>query len=275
MTSVLRGFFVSCLLAAVSSVLAASEVELTLSLGGSVDIDQQGAVVDYTLTTPVTDDLRAAIDSRVRNWRFAPIRVNGVAVPARTSMAFSLRAERVSEEKFHLHFGKPTFGAPSLVPRSQRGRGAIQFPRDLARVGVGGRVMLAIRIDNEGRVVEVHPYQTSLDARPNDERQAQKLRETMERAVMRSARHWQFHLAESIDGETRGMTALIPIDFAVGPPGQSKRKLTGWRALLPGPVDPAPWQDQIPADLDLSALENGVAASLDSSFQLLASSEEG
>lgn len=275
MRSFLYPFLLSLVLMAAPSVFAADDVEVSLSVDGTIDIDPEGAVVDYSLNTPVAEGLRAAIDSRVRRWRFDPILVDGVAVSARTSMVFAIRADKVADERYQLHFGKPTFGAPSLVRGSQVGRGAVQYPREMLQFGVGGRVMLAIRIDETGRVVDAHPYQTSLDARPRTERQAKKLREAMERAIMRSVRHWRFEPGESIDGETRAVTAFIPVDFAVFRPGQATPKNVGWRAMLPGPVSPAPWHEQVPVDIDLDALENGVAASLDSSFRLRASSEEG
>lgn len=252
---------------------AGDDTEITLSVSGKIHIDPDGSVVDYSLDTAVSDELRKMIDSRVRGWRFEPIIVGGVAVPATTSMSFTIRAEPIPDNRFELHFGRTSFGSPDPIAASQRGRGAIQYPKTLLSARAGGRVLLAVRIDNDGQVIESHPYQTSLDVKTG-ERQSQKLREALERAALKAVAHWRYRMAESVDGESVAMSAIIPIDFAITTPAASRSKQIGWRALVPGPINRAPWQQPLPDDLDLASLEDGSAASLDSRFRLRAGDED-
>ncbi len=265
-----RIVWILCLSLVVGVALAepkGDDAEILLSVTGKIHIDPDGSVVDHGLDTDVSTELRKMIDSRVRGWRFEPIIVDGVAVPATTSMSFTIRADPIADNRFELHFGKASFGSPEQIASSQRGKGAIQYPRALLGVRAGGRVLLAVRIDNDGNVIEAHPYQTSLDVKPG-ERQSQKLREALERAALKAVVHWRYRMAESVDGESVAMSAIIPIDFAITTPAASRPKQIGWRALVPGPVNRAPWQPPLPDDLDLASLADGSAASLDSRFRL-------
>ncbi len=267
-------FCLSLVLGAAVAAPANEDAEILLSVSGKIHIDREGSVVDYSLDTRVSDAVRQAIDSQVRGWRFEPIVVDGAAVPATTSMGFTIRAEPTPDGRFELHFGKTSFGAPESIAASQRGKGAIQYPMALLEARAGGRVMLAVRIDSDGKVIDAHPYQTSLNVR-GSERQVQRLREALEHAALRAVVHWRYRMVESVDGESVAMSAIIPIDFAINTPAAPRSKQIGWRKLVPGPINRAPWQAPVPADLDLASLEEGAVASLDSRFRLRTGDGEG
>jgi len=105
--------------------------------------------------------------------------------------------------------------------------------------------------------------------RARSEHEAEQFRQVFEKAALAVARDWRYDLSERIDGKAMGMNAMIPVAFNLCNMPCSKPDPGDWRALLPGPVHPAPWMSQQVADNDdLSALGDGQAMPLDSRFRL-------
>jgi len=130
-------------------------------------------------------------------------------------------------------------------------------------------VMLAVRFDESGNVAEAQPYQTSLDARASSENEAEHYRHIFEQASIEAARQWHYDLSETLDGKPIGTVAIIPIVYSLVIAAMHAPRDGEWRAYLPGPIHPAPWQSGRLADKqDLSSLQEGHAKSLDSHFRL-------
>jgi hypothetical protein len=147
-----------------------------------------------------------------------------------------------------------------------------EYPIDAQRVGLGARVVLYVVIDANGKVIQATPGQTSLDLRPRSEHEAEIWRERFEKASIQAALHWQYDPSEIFDGKVaRARYAIAPIEFAMQEePGAHKRD---WRAYLPGPVHPAPWDKQrVDGDGDagqrFAELSNGETVSTNSQFHL-------
>jgi hypothetical protein len=138
---------------------------------------------------------------------------------------------------------------------------------EAAKARLGAKVLLSVRLDNEGKVVDVQSYQTSLDARASSENVAESWRKAFERASIAAARHWRYDVSETIGGKPVGTDALVPVIFSISEPGKHEGE---WKAFVPGPVHPAPWMDagHLAADHDASGLADGQALSMSSRFRL-------
>lgn len=135
---------------------------LEMNAEGEVQIAPDGSVSDYRLQSKLGSPISDVIDRNVRGWHFQPVIIDGRAVIARTAMHIALKAEPVDgkTDGYTLRIASVRFGemkAAHVKPP--------RYPTVAIRAHVGGKVMLAARLDADGKVTDVQVYQTSLDAR--------------------------------------------------------------------------------------------------------------
>jgi hypothetical protein len=265
----LRGLmFATALLASAVSFGATEQARPTLDMSadGEVRIAADGHVTNCTLNSELAPTIASLVDRNVRSWRFEPIVVDGNAVAAKTALHIDLQATPTDKDNYSVRITNVRFGEPRRNAKMK----APKYPHEAVRVGLGAKVLLYVRLDDAGNVVEVDPYQTNLNARPSSESEAKQWREVFENASIKAARTWHFDLSETIDGKPIGTTAIIPIVYSVVG-GPIKRAAPGqWQAYLPGPVHPAPWMKAEPLATaeELAGLRDGQALALDSRFRL-------
>lgn len=238
---------------------------LDMDANGEVQIAIDGHVSDYRLHSNLSPTVAALVDRNVRNWRFAPITVDGKPVIAKTALHIRLSAEPVTgKAEYVVRIVNINFGEPG---RSKEGMKPPRYPVEAAKARLSAKVLLSVRLDNEGKVVDVRPYQTSLDVRMNSENVAESWRREFERASIAAARQWRYDVSEMIDGKPVKTDALVPVIFLIG---ESAKHEGEWKAFIPGPVHPAPWMDAgaLAVHHDVSRLADGQALSMSSRFQL-------
>ena len=241
---------------------------LELDAGGDVEIAADGQVSDYHLNSKLSPAVAGLVERAVRNWKFEPVIIDGKAVRAKTSMRLTLSAEPLEKEQYAVRVESVDFGAPNAKPGKVK---PPHYPSDLVRARVGGKTVLNAKLDGEGKVVEVYPYQTSLDVRMRTEADAERYRKALERAAVASVKTWEFDLGETIDGKLRKETyVVLPMEFYVCAVPCRKPKEDEWKAFVPGPIHPAPWADatHLPTDAELASLKDGQARSIDSRIHL-------
>jgi hypothetical protein len=238
---------------------------LDMDANGEVQIAIDGHVSDYRLHSDLSPAVAALVDRNVRNWHFEPIMIDGKAVVAKTALHIRLSAEPVAgKAEYVVRVVDINFGEPR---RSRDGMKPPRYPVEAAQARLGAKVLLSVRLDSEGKVVDVQPYQTSLDARASSENVAESWRKAFERVSIAAARHWRYDVSEMIGGKQVGTDALVPVIFSIGEPAKHEGE---WKAFVPGPVHPAPWMDAVggAAHHDVSKLADGQALSMSSRFQL-------
>lgn len=254
----MRGLFLWLLLLSAIPAFAQGKpkAQFETYVSGTIDIAKDGAVSGYTLEDRVKPAIRAAIDKNVRNWRFEPITVDGRAVSATTQMNLQLLAVPLENGDYGLRVEKVWFGDPQRSNHIP----APAYPADAAKAGRQAKVVLVLRLDPQGNVVEAFPEQTSLDIAP-DGKKAQYWRKRFEEVSIRAAKEWKFTVTEKIDGQPIGGSVRIPVSYAFGP--------QEWGKYVPGPVNQVPWKsDAKVVETDTSSLRDGQAQSLDSRFKL-------
>jgi hypothetical protein len=238
---------------------------LDLDAHGEVQIAPDGHVSDYRLQSTLAPEVAALVDRNVRAWHFEPIVIDGAAVVAKTSMHLHLNAEpQEGRGSYTVRVASVDFGDPQ---RKSIGK-APRYPEEAVHARLGAKVLLSLRLDDAGNVIDAEPYQTSLDARTRNEFQAEQWRKRFERASVAAAKSWHYDLTETINGKPIGTSAIVPIIYSIS--ATPTPKTDGWRAYVPGPVHPAPWSSpaQLADQHDFSALQDGQALSLDSRFRL-------
>jgi hypothetical protein len=242
----------------------APRAELELSVAGDLVIDPSGSVREYKLDSGLQPTVAALVEKNLATWRFEPVIVDGRAVVAKTRMNLTIHAMPQGNGDYVLKLQDAGFGGPTA-------RGDVRpprYPTKAIRSRLGARVLLSVRIDAQGNVVDVHPYQTSL-SQHGREAVARRWRTLFEEASIAAVREWKYTPGESLDGRAVGSTVMVPIVFTVTEGPRSKALSAQWRAYAPGPVTPAPWVDADSlAAIDADTLDEGESASLDSKVRL-------
>lgn len=234
-----------------------------MTADGMVQIAPDGHVSDYRLRDGLSPTIAELVRKSVMSWRFEPVLVDGRAVIAKTAMQIELSAEPAAgkADEFVVRVTHVKFGSPKRA-----GGRPPRYPEQAAHAGLMAKVVVAIRLDGDGKVVDAVPYQTHLNA-PLPERQAQRWRHLFELESVSAAKTWRFDMTEVVDGKSTDGTALVPVVYSLS---QTPRSNSGmWQGYFAGPLNEIPWRKQDSTDGDrIVQLADGEADALDSRFHL-------
>ena len=225
---------------------------------GDIQIGPDGLVREYTLKTRLMSMLADTVDRSVRAWKFVPIEVEGKPVIAKTRMRLVLMAKPIQDDQYALQVQQVFFGQPEYQQRMA----PPYYPPQAARANVGAKVTLVLRLDPEGRVVDIWPEQTSLTA-SGDGKRADEWRATFEQASIDAAKKWKFTIGEEVNGVPVESIVRVPLLY-------SKNSNKGWQSFIPGPVHPIPpaISDGMAMQAARDSLGDGETQSLNSRFRL-------
>lgn len=222
---------------------------ITLQVDTQVDVDEHGTLTGLSIDTPLDAKMQQALDARVRQWKFRPVSVDGVARPAHAKMRIVLSAMK-SGETFAVAVDNVVFrdvqtpgvvvtaaaasvGGKSLTPP--------RYPRDVLRYVdvIPARVLLGIRVNPDGTVAEVVPVQTALfDVGGRAGKMGDVIRQ-FELSAVRAAKGWTFNVAPGSAALTPSdLTVMVPIGYGGGSdkplkPGEWRHEIRTARAVLP------------------------------------------
>lgn len=278
------------------------QVESTLLLTGTIQIDAEGRVSAFTLDH--RDRMPAAAlqltDRAIPTWRFRPVLHDGVAVPASTRMRVRLVASRLGEDQYKVEVRSTSFGVgrahaegvasaePDQAFDDTVSGGSIMtpppYPTQAAAAGVTGTVYLVLRLDEAGAVSDAFAEQTNLKVIASENELVQ-WRRLLEQAALRAARQWRidpFPPAAGNSPATSPATSSgqvpaarlvrVPIEFVLLEQGETPAPAEPgtWESYVPGPRKAAPW---MPSDPQLAggvdALAPGDVLEVGQSLQLL------
>jgi TonB family protein len=227
--------------------------KLETQVTGTIEVGPDGKVLDYRLEESLSDSVANAVGANIRSWQFEPVLVDDRPVIATTRLRLQLEAEAADDGDYRLRVANVWFGEPER-PHAMA---APRYPRDAAAAGVGGKVVMVLRLDEEGNVADVHAEQTSLSIDPGSKR-ASRFARQLEQASLAAARDWKFRITEMVNGEQIGGSVRVPVTFQMG----NGR----WASLMEGPRTPAPWvvdqalagqdDDAVPGEDDLQPLDS-------------------
>ncbi len=210
-----------------------SKIESVLTVRGQVEIGPDGKVLTHELAKDTSKGVADLIGQNVALWRFEPITRNGKPVIARTAMTLNVSAREGADGAFSLRLENVWFGGRKIKSALRQPR----YPSSAISAGLGARVWLLLELDPTGKVVTVHPYQTSLTRRMRESRAA-RWRSRFERASIEAAKHWGYEPAELFDGAQAGRFFKTPIDFKITLT-DGRRRGPEWEAFVPGPINPS------------------------------------
>lgn len=255
----IRNWFIGSLLlpmALASPALLAKKTEpapvesvVAMQVDGWVSFDTTGKVEDYQITTPLTETIRAALDGRVRQWKFHPVLVDGVPRHAKARMRVTLAAKQESNG-IHVAVDNVVFpsetgdvgvrvdGQPEPITGKKLRPPA--YPIGLMQQGVSGAVLLAIRVGPDGRAADVVAVQSMMyDVRGGASALRVGIR-MLEQSAVVAAKDWTFNVPATDKPRTAGeQTVTVPVEYVMGkvkvdPAGK-------WRTIVRIPKRPIGW----------------------------------
>lgn len=265
---------------------AQGESVITMRLDGEISVDPQGRVHDYAIRSEVTPGVQQFLDRMIPRWKFEPVLVDGKLVIARSPMRIVLAATpsdgnytiRIDNVLF-IPTSEEEYAVEKKIRDAQDGYAITRvnlrppsYPSELLHAGVGGIVLLYVRVSADGRVEEAFAAQSSLLDVKGRAAHLEPARVVLERSAMAAARHWRFRIdapdPRALSPQQR--TVRIPVEYAIDRPGN--RELTGtWRHEFRGPNATAPWLQDTRDDMvvGVSDLASGEMLSGSPSLRLL------
>ena len=238
----------------------AQDAQLRLPVNGEIGVDPNGAVFDYRIDTVLTPEVKALVERSVRQWKFEPVLRDGKATHAKARIHLTLIAREMSEG-FQLQVENVRFSgyrdALSMKPP--------RYPKQAAINGVGGDVLVAVRVDAAGKVIDAVAVQTSWPYKKVAAKAAEKWGTLLETASVEAARGWTFEPVDAALHEQGDTTLIVPISYRMNldrPPRE------GWHYESAGPTRPIPWLDPARQAFDASGLRDGETLALDYSMKL-------
>lgn len=231
------------------------ESVVIMRVDGSLVLDPKGGVVNYSVSTKVTDELRGMLELAIGKWAFEPVLIDGVPREIRTEMRVMLAARPV-EGGFRIDVDNVLFPGTEgvladdakAVEGSMSGRklSPPYYPQELAVANVRGTVLLAIMISAEGKAEEVAVTQSMLvDVRGQPRLMKQALR-AFEVASVFAAKGWSFNITPErarMPGADR--TVIVPVVFGGSDRKPGEVEVDGkWHTFIRGPKRPISWQQQ-------------------------------
>lgn len=239
----------------------AQTTELRMPVKGEIGIDPQGNVFDYTISTLLTPEVKQVVDRSVRQWKFEPVIRDGKPGYAKSRMDLTLIAHKVDAgyqlQVEHVRFTGSRESVSMVPPR---------YPSEAIRQRISADVLLAIRIDRDGKVQDAMAVQSALPNTKGSERVLNRWRKLFEDASVEVAKRWRFKPADSSLEEENETTVIVPVDFRME--DMAGYPPAGWRYESAGPARPIPWLEPGQQTFDATGLKDGEVLALDFSIKL-------
>jgi hypothetical protein len=248
----------SCAAMAAGPAAVRKQLEASMAVTGSIDIEPDGSVSGFTLAkrNQLPPAVTGLIDAVVPQWRFEPIKRNGESVKARAKMSLLMMATRSDDDHFKARIAGASFGDEQVASGETVAAIRMTPPHYPAAVSnVTGSVYLVIRIDRQGQVEDAVVEQVDLRV-VADERSMERLRTAFANSALAATKSWRFAPPTvGMSANEPFWTARVPIDYQLE---GSEPKYGKWQAYIPGPRQKAPWLHE--GELDAWALPDTLTA---------------
>jgi len=232
------------------------QIEASMLVQGTIDIDEEGKVTGYELkqADAVPKAMLEIVDKRVRAWHFEPVQVDGKAVRARSPMQMRLVTKK-DGDRFLFRIGGATFGTTYEKEEGANARGRLsppRYPESAVDAGVGGTVYLVLRIGRDGSVEDAVAEQVNLRTL-GSESDMKRFRVVLAESAIGAAKRWRFdYPTRGEDADAPFVSVRVPVDYVMG--GQKLEKAGQWQAYVPGPRQHASWLPPEPDSASADAL---------------------
>lgn len=184
-----------------------------------VNVDAQGRVTacdpDDGSPGRVPTQIAKVIDAAVQQWRFAPARIGGKAVPAHTFVHVKLRATPNAKGGYDLRISYVGNG-----PRLERHGVIPTYPADAIRMRESAFVYLDVTVQPDGSLT---------DAKVTSQFESWKVRPSFKKSALEMVKQWRA-VPERVNGQPVATHLRVPITYALSPPEFTARQVLMLRA---------------------------------------------
>lgn len=218
------------------------QVEASLLVTGSIDIERDGSVGGFTLdhADQLPIGVRELADRSIPGWKFEPVVLQDEAVKARTRMSLRIVARQAEKDRYEITIQNASFNQAKPGQYAERDKlDPPKYPKDAVQSRVAAEVYLVVKIGRDGKVMDVVAEQVNL-CTVDSERGMKRWREIFARAAIGAAREWTFFPPTWGDERDAPFWRVrVPVDFAFAQ--DQPRQYGQWQAYVPGPRLAAPW----------------------------------
>jgi TonB family protein len=197
-----------------------------VQLEGTVTVATDGTVADLVLATPIHDALRPAIETRLRQMRFLPVRVGGEPARARTGFLLDVAMFDRPEGGVRLAFDGISFRPPTgadvvladgeLPPMVASDMSPPRYPSELLRMRRSGAVSVAVRVGADGKVEDAAIVRSAILGDGLRDAAARPTLRLFETAVLAQARKWRFTVPPALATQPpASRTCVTSVTFEV------------------------------------------------------------
>ena len=258
---------------------AVKQIESSLLVTGTVDVDAGGRVLGYAVDEPekLPQGILNMTAGIAPHWQFEAAAKE--AQPERLKMRLFFVSRKVDATSYEVGLRSADFAKADASLESRLRIDYSKFirphyPKLWETAGVTGTVFLAVRVGRDGRATDVAVRQTNVETLAS-QAQLRRLREAAERSVLAAAAQWRFLVpTQGPDADQTQWVGQVPIEFSFerAPPDYGK-----WRPYVAGPYVPVPWmeEDARSADQGPEALSPGALHSTTDSRRLISPLQGG
>lgn len=257
-----------------------NKLEARMLVTGTVDIEADGRVSAFALEhqdripAPVLD----LVERASAGWRFEPVLVDDVPVPARAPMSLKVLATKVqgTRDEFALRLDGAYFGSSSYEagesPTSVEMKPP-NFPAGLQQMGISGTVYLVLKVGRDGIVEDAVAEQVNVKV-AGDARDMERWRKTLADSALAAARKWTFagpRRGDEVDAPF--WSVRVPVDYKFA--NDSDPRPGAWEVYIPGPRQDVAWLTEAESSTQPDTLVAGGVHPVDPGRRLLTALDPG
>jgi len=241
------------------------QVEASMLVTGELVVVPDGTVKSYKIdrAEALPPEARALLAEVVPSWELKVANADGSPLqsPAAVKMSVQLLARPISgvDDQLRVTMQDTAFWDPNVpVPVNVKGKlTPPKYPPFAARSGVSGIVYVVLRLNPDGTVAETHVERVDMTVL-GDAKTLRKFSKVLTEAAVDGSKQWAFNIAPAQLTKPEPVAVRVPIAFELGDRNLTPKAEYGrWRAYVPGPYAPIPWQKRT---ADGGNVESGIGA---------------
>ncbi|WP_167285145.1 energy transducer TonB [Marilutibacter alkalisoli] len=226
------------------------QVEASMLVTGEVVVAPDGAVQSYSLdrADALPTEVKQLLAEVVPGWELDVAKADGdpLQSPAAVRMSVQLLARPIpgADDQLRVMIQDTAFWDPK-APVQVEAKGKLtppEYPPFANRSGMSGIVYVVLRLNPDGAIAETHVERVDMTVL-SDEKTLRKFSKILAKAAVDAAKQWTFSIAPERLARPGPIDVRVPIEFISW--NQTPKAEHGrWRAYVPGPYAPIPWQSR-------------------------------
>jgi hypothetical protein len=220
------------------------QVESSLLVTGSIDVDASGKVVGYALDEPqaLPEGIVAMAAAQVPLWAFEPMVLPADQTRTHSQMSLRFIAKKSEGQQSVVSLqGAQFFNQRNAVgfPIDREHSAPILYPLAMRRLYVTGTVYMAVRVDRDGKVLDSAVEQINLTV-VGSESETERWRQVLGRHWQQGVKGLRFDIPDSAFAENNS-TLSGRIGFYYKNANSPSWKYGDWEPHVPGPHTRIDW----------------------------------